>query len=180
MTERVRAMADRSVMVMTLAGNGSADDIETLRSLLADGSCAVLIGKSGVGKSTLVNRLVGTELQRTAAVREKDGRGRHTTVSREMIPVPSGGWIVDMPGVRGLGLWQAHEGIESAFADISARATECRFRDCHHEQEPGCAVRAAVEAGEISPLRLRSYLALRKESERNAEEAERQRWARRR
>ncbi|MEG0505288.1 MAG: GTPase RsgA, partial [Raoultibacter sp.] len=91
--------------------------------------------------------LVGDEVQETTPVREVDGKGRHTTVSREMIDLPSGGRIIDMPGVRGLGLWDAESGIEAAFSDIEELAARCKFRDCSHEAEPGCAVRSAVEAG---------------------------------
>lgn len=159
--------------VQALAGGDevlvlSADDaegIEKLRALCAPGMIAVLIGKSGVGKSSLVNLLVGEEVQRTHEVRETDGKGRHTTVSREMIQVPGGGLIVDMPGVRGLGLWDAESGIEAAFPDIEELAVRCKFRDCKHESEPGCAVRAAVDGGTLQPLRLSSYQALRQETE---------------
>ena len=117
-----------------------------------------------MGKSSLVNLLVGHEVQETAEVREGDGKGRHTTVSREMIPVPGGGFVVDMPGVRGLGLWDADAGIEAAFADVEQLAEQCRFRDCRHQDEPGCAVRAAVEAGDIAPERFASYQALKQET----------------
>ena len=103
-------------------------------------------------------------MQDTAAVRAGDGKGRHTTVSREMIELPSGGRVIDMPGVRGLGLWDAESGIEAAFSDIESLTEHCKFRDCLHEAEPGCAVRAAVEAGELSQKRLDSYHALRQET----------------
>ncbi len=117
-----------------------------------------------MGKSSLVNLLVGHEVQETAEVREGDGKGRHTTVSREMIPVPGGGFVVDMPGVRGLGLWDADAGIEAAFADVEQLAEQCRFRDCRHQDEPGCAVRAAVDSGELSEARFASYQGLRQET----------------
>lgn len=168
--EAVRAVRDR---VRDLAGTTaqtvvvSAEDpasVEAVRELVPPGSTAVLIGKSGVGKSSLVNLLVGNELQETAEVRAGDGKGRHTTVSREMIDIPGGGCMVDMPGVRGLGLWDADAGIGAAFAEVTAIAEECRFRDCHHENEPGCAVRAAVETGEISHARFESYQGLRQET----------------
>ena len=135
-----------------------------LCSLVPAGTTAVFIGKSGVGKSSLVNLLVGHEVQETAEVREGDGKGRHTTVSREMIPVPAGGFVVDMPGVRGLGLWDADAGIEAAFADVEQLAEQCRFRDCRHLDEPGCAVRAAVDSGELSEARFASYQGLRQET----------------
>lgn len=138
--------------------------IDAVRKLMAPGTTTVLIGKSGVGKSSLVNLLVGSEVQETAEVREVDGKGRHTTVSREMIDVPGGGRVVDMPGVRGLGLWDAESGIEAAFSDIEELAASCKFRDCHHEGEPGCAVRRAVEEGTLAQGRLDSYHALRNET----------------
>ena len=145
----------------------SADDpssVEAVRALVPPNTTAVLIGKSGVGKSSLINMLVGHELQETTPVRDRDGKGRHTTVSREMVAIPGGGFIMDMPGVRGLGLWEADTGIGAAFADIEEAAERCRFRDCSHEDEPGCAVRAAVESGDISEQRYASYQALRQET----------------
>lgn len=160
--------------VRALVGNDpvfvvSQDDhasIERIARLIAEGNkTAVLIGRSGVGKSSLVNLLVGEEVQRTTPVRTSDGKGRHTTVSREIIALPQGGFVVDMPGVRGLGLWDADEGIKAAFHEIEELAQQCKFRDCSHEHEKGCAVRAAVEAGTLSPERLESYLRLKKESE---------------
>lgn len=138
--------------------------IEGVRALIAPGTTTVLIGKSGVGKSSLVNLLVGSDVQETAEVREVDGKGRHTTVSREVIEVPGAGSIVDMPGVRGLGLWDAEAGIEAAFSDIEELASACRFRDCQHRGEPGCAVLRAVKDGVLAQSRLDSYHALRSET----------------
>lgn len=150
--------------------------VQRLAGIIAKGDkTAVLIGRSGVGKSSLVNMLVGSEVQKTTEVRG-DGKGRHTTVSREIIDLPHGGRIIDMPGVRGLGLWDADEGIGAAFSDIEELAASCRFRDCTHTSEPGCAVRAAVQAGELAPSRLESYVRLREESAQvktRREEAER-------
>lgn len=157
----------------------SAEDaasIEAVRSKLPAGQVAILLGKSGVGKSSLVNLLVGREVQATGAVREGDGRGRHTTVSREMVEIPGAGCVVDMPGVRGLALWDADSGMRTAFSDVDELAASCRFRDCRHESEPGCAVRAAVEEGRLAPERLESYIRLRDESDelrRRNEEAKR-------
>lgn len=172
----VRAIAGNvDVLVVSAVDPAS---VEAVRSLIPVGTTAVLVGKSGVGKSSLVNLLVGEELLETGNVREGDGKGRHTTVSREMVDLPDGGCIVDMPGVRGLGLWDADSGIEAAFPDIEELAKHCRFRDCRHEDEPGCAVRAAVEAGEIAPERFASYQALRQEArevDRRREEARRAR-----
>lgn len=162
--DRVRALAgDDRVLVLSQEDPSS---IEAVAGLIAEGDrTAILIGRSGVGKSSLVNLLVGAEVQRTTPVRESDGKGRHTTVSREIIALPRGGYIVDMPGVRGLGLWDAEAGIQEAFADIERLAEQCKFRDCAHEGEVGCAVQQAVHDGELSAERLESYLRLKKEAE---------------
>lgn len=148
------------ILVSAVTGTGMA----RVRELVPRKKTAVLIGKSGVGKSSLVNMLVGEELQDTTEVRSGDGKGRHTTVSREMIALPEGGFIIDMPGVRGLGLWDAEEGIGAAFTDIEELAQSCRFGDCKHESEPGCAVQKAAEEGTLSVDRLESYQALKNES----------------
>lgn len=161
---RVRALSghDRVLVV----SQEDPRSIEAVADLVAeDDRTAILVGRSGVGKSSLVNLLVGVERQRTTPVRESDGKGRHTTVSREIIALPRGGYIVDMPGVRGLGLWDAEAGIQEAFADIEQLAQQCKFRDCVHEGEVGCAVQQAVHEGTLSPERLESYLRLKKEAE---------------
>ncbi len=137
--------------------------VETIGAYLAGGRTAVLIGPSGSGKSTLVNALIGSELQETRAVRVADGRGRHTTVSRELIMVPGGGLIIDTPGLRAVGMWDSTEGLAQAFSDIDELAAECRFRDCRHEGEPGCAVEAAVARGELPERRLASFRELQAE-----------------
>ena len=161
--ERVRALVGADVETLVVS-EAMPESVEAVRALVPEGTTAVLIGRSGVGKSSLVNMLVGEDVQETGSVREGDGKGRHTTVSREMVAVPGGGYVVDMPGVRGLGLWDADAGIGAAFADIEQAAENCRFRDCKHENEPGCAVRAAVEAGDIAPERFASYQALKQET----------------
>ena len=161
--ERVRALVGADVETLVVS-EAMPESVEAVRALVPEGTTAVLIGRSGVGKSSLVNMLVGEDVQETGSVREGDGKGRHTTVSREMVAVPGGGYVVDMPGVRGLGLWDADAGIGAAFADIEQAAENCRFRDCKHENEPGCAVRAAVESGEIAPERFASYQALKQET----------------
>lgn len=137
--------------------------LEELGLYLAPGMTVALIGPSGSGKSTLVNALAGEDLRETREVRVSDGRGRHTTVSRELIALPGGGLIIDTPGLRAVGMWESAEGIDLAFADIAELAEGCRFRDCRHDGEPGCAVEAAVEAGELAPRRLESYRELQAE-----------------
>jgi ribosome biogenesis GTPase len=153
---KVADVAGRSVPVIT-ASSHDADSIASVRALVPPHTTAILIGKSGVGKSTLVNNLAGQTVQDTAEVREYDGKGRHTTVDRVMIDIPDGGTIVDMPGVRGLGIWDADQGLGAAFPDVEELAQHCRFRDCSHVDEPGCAVREAVETGELAAARVNSY-----------------------
>ena len=116
------------------------------------GRTVAFLGASGVGKSTLVNALLGEQVQATTEVRG-DQRGRHTTVAAELLPVPEGGWVIDTPGVRALSLWHSGQGIERAFADVFELMDHCRFRDCKHDQEPGCAVREAIENGTLDPDR---------------------------
>ncbi len=139
------------------------EGLEALSPWLERGRTVALLGSSGVGKSTIVNRLLGEERQRTREVRESDQRGRHTTTHRELVALPTGGLLLDTPGLRELQLWATEEGLATAFEDLEALAPRCRFRDCAHQSEPGCAVRAAVEAGELPEKRLASYLKLRAE-----------------
>lgn len=169
--DRVRELVGSSVETVVVSAE-DPQSVEAVRALVPPDTTAVLLGKSGVGKSSLVNMLVGCEVQETAHVRESDGKGRHTTVSREMVGIPGGGCVVDMPGVRGLGLWEADAGIEAAFADIEKLAESCRFRDCRHVNEPGCAVIAAVESGDIGAARLDSYRALKSETQQVRERRE--------
>ncbi len=139
------------------------DSVEVLHRWLGPGMTAVLVGSSGAGKSTLTNSLLGTERMKTAAVRETDDRGRHTTTHRALIPLPSGACLIDTPGMRELKPTGEEDLAEGGFADVEAIAAECRFRDCTHDAEPGCAVQAALEAGTLAPQRLGSYLKLRDE-----------------
>ena len=157
--DEVQELAGATVEVIC-ASRADASSIERIRALVPEGSIAILIGKSGVGKSTLVNKLAGEDVQDTAGVRESDGKGRHTTVDRVMISLPEGGCIVDMPGIRGLGVWEADQGLAVAFADIEELARSCQFRDCTHTAEPGCAVLNAVSEGALAQARLDSYLVL--------------------
>jgi ribosome biogenesis GTPase len=135
-----------AVAISALTGDG----IPILRTLLSPGHTAVLLGPSGAGKSTLVNALLGEERQATGAIREGDGRGRHTTVTRELIALPGGALLIDTPGVREVGLW---DGAGESYTDIDELAAGCRFSDCGHETEPGCAVREAVDADRIEAWR---------------------------
>jgi ribosome biogenesis GTPase / thiamine phosphate phosphatase len=150
---------------------------------LPRGRTAVVLGSSGVGKSTLVNALVGHERQRTAAVRDDDSRGRHTTTHRELVRLPAGALLIDTPGIRSLGVAGATDGLESAFSDIAELAEGCRFRDCRHEGEPGCAVRVALDDGTLDRARYASHRKLEREaahvarqSDPLARAAERRRW----
>lgn len=137
--------------------------IDEIRRYIQPGLAAVLLGSSGVGKSTLVNRLMGAELVATKQTRDSDDKGRHTTVAREMFPLSNGGVVIDTPGMRGLSLWNAEKGMKAAFSDIEQLAQRCRFANCKHVAEPGCALIEAVGAGEISDRRLRSWQTLRAE-----------------
>jgi ribosome biogenesis GTPase len=133
------------------------ESLAVLRQYLGHGQTGALLGSSGVGKSSIVNELVGTQLLRTRDVRESDSRGRHTSTTRQLVLLPDGGVLIDTPGMRELQLWDTGDALHSAFADIDAVAGGCRFRDCRHLNEPGCAVRAAVAAGDLQPARLESY-----------------------
>ena len=139
-----------------IAVSASGAGLARLREVLLEGLVAVLVGPSGTGKSTLVNRLSGNEALATGEVRA-DGKGRHTTTRRELIELPGGGLIIDTPGTRELGLWDAGAGIDEVFGDLTEVAAHCRFRNCKHEKEPGCAVRVAVTGGHIAARRYESY-----------------------
>jgi ribosome biogenesis GTPase len=152
-----RALADVSLGVPVLLASGiSGEGIDAIRDFAVGNRTLTFLGASGVGKSTLVNPLVGNERQATSAVREGDQRGRHTTVAAELVPLPGEGWLIDTPGVRALSLWLSGNGIERAFADVFELMDHCRFRDCKHDQEPGCAVQTAIAEGTLDPVRLAS------------------------
>jgi ribosome biogenesis GTPase len=135
------------------------DSVAALHSWLQPGRTAVLVGSSGAGKSTLTNTLLGIEKMKTAGVRENDSRGRHTTTYRALIPLPTGACLIDTPGMRELKP-TGEEDVAENFSDIEALAEQCRFRDCKHQKEPGCAVRAAIEAGQLDPQRFANFLKL--------------------
>jgi ribosome biogenesis GTPase len=141
----------------------SGAGLEALAAYWGPGRTAAFVGSSGVGKSSLINRLLGREAQKTASVRAVDDKGKHTTVSGRLILLPGGGVLVDTAGMRELQLWDSSEGLETVFSEIEAAAEHCKFRDCAHEAEPGCAVRAALEAGKIEAQRLDSWRKLRRE-----------------
>ena len=145
----------------------SPGGIDPLRRYLADGRTVALLGSSGVGKSSVVNCLIGEDRLRTAEVRESDSRGRHTTTHRELIPLAGGGALIDTPGMREIQLWAGEDAVDQAFDEIARLATGCRFRDCMHTGEKGCAVQSAVAAGLLANDRWQSYLKLRGEAQRH-------------
>lgn len=147
--------------ISSLTGEG----IDKLYKYLKHGNTITLIGSSGVGKSTLINKLAGEKMMETNEVREYDSKGKHTTTHRQLLLLPTGGLIIDTPGMRELGLWDSSTGITSAFEDIEKLAQECKFRDCNHESEPGCAVKAAIEKGILDLKRFESYKKLKREQE---------------
>lgn len=155
----------------------TGDGLDALLPYFDGNATVAMFGASGAGKSTLVNALIGDEHQETADVRGGDAKGRHTTTTRHLLPLPGGGVILDTPGLRALGLWEASSGLERAFPDIEELATGCRFRDCRHDAEPGCAVRAAVEAGDLEARRLDSYHKLVAEADAVDRQREEQRQA---
>lgn len=145
-----------------------AQDVEALKYYCQRGKTVAFLGSSGVGKSTLVNALLGTTEMQTGAIREQDSKGRHTTTYRAIKWLPEGGLLMDTPGMRELQLSDAKEGIKATFADVESLAEQCRFADCQHESEPGCAVRAAIETGELTLRRLENYQKLLREESHNS------------
>ena len=170
------------VPVLTLSaleGRG----LDPLQSFLGKGQTVALIGSSGAGKSTLINRLLGSEAMKTREVRASDDRGRHTTTHRQMFRLPGGGLLIDNPGIREVRLWGAEGGLKATFEDVEALSVDCRFRDCEHQTEPGCAVVEAVANGRMTPERLENYRSLQREllylarnQDEGAERAGKRRW----
>jgi ribosome biogenesis GTPase / thiamine phosphate phosphatase len=148
-------------VISAVTGSGMAAFSEYFKT----GHCGVFLGSSGVGKSTIINALAGLNIQTVAAIRSVDDRGRHTTTSRQMFLLPSGGIVIDTPGMRELGLWDNQEGLSKTFADIETIALDCRYRNCDHRHEPGCAVLLAAQAGMLESDRIDSYHKLRSELE---------------
>jgi ribosome biogenesis GTPase len=162
------AVAGSAPVVMASARTGRG--IKELNKFVRPAETMVFVGSSGVGKSSLINRLYGEEIQATIEVRETDAKGRHTTTWREMILLPNGGLVIDTPGLREFHMWVADEGLESAFPEIEEVAARCHFRDCSHQSEKRCAVQEAVTSGQVSRERFESYLKLKRELDFLAEE----------
>lgn len=167
------------VVLSAAAGQG----MTALQPYLQPGQTVALMGSSGVGKSTITNQLKGETVQAVQSVRQGDDRGRHTTTHRQLIPLPSGALIIDTPGMRELQVWSGAEGLPETFADVEVLAQQCRFRNCQHEQEPGCAIRQAIADGELDAGRLLNYQKLQRElhyqirkQDQRANLAEKERW----
>ncbi len=177
-------LVDRLPAVDVIATSAvTGDGIDVARAILTHPITAVLLGPSGAGKSALVNALLGEERLAVGTVREQDRRGRHTTTSRRLVSLPSGGSLIDMPGLRSLGTDATNDSVAATFPDIDELARHCRFADCSHETEPGCAVNAASGTGALDPARLSSYRKLlnetafeRRRADRRAEQAHTQLW----
>jgi ribosome biogenesis GTPase len=162
----VRAAVQEVDVLVVSATDGTG--LEDVRAAARDRT-VVLLGESGAGKSTLVNALVGDEVAATGAVRAGDSKGRHTTTTRQLHPLPGGGVLLDSPGIRAVGMWVDPDAVDAVFPDIEALGADCRFRDCAHDEEPGCAVRAAVASGVLTAERFDAWRSLRREAVQAAE-----------
>ncbi|MFD8966839.1 ribosome small subunit-dependent GTPase A [Streptomyces sp. NPDC059568] len=163
LVDDVRTAAPGVQVLAVSAATG--EGVEVLSAVLSAGT-SVLLGVSGAGKSTLANALLGDDVMDVQAIREVDGKGRHTTTTRNLLAMPGGGVLIDTPGLRGVGLWDAETGVGQVFSEIEELARRCRFHDCAHVSEPGCAVLGAVEDGSLSVRRLESYRKLLRENQR--------------
>lgn len=179
--QQVQAIAPGVPILPLSAATGQG--FESLAPYLQPGRTLILLGSSGVGKSTITNRLLGNDRQDTQTVRASDSRGRHTTTHRHLLILPSGALLIDTPGMRELQLWADEDSLAATFADIDDLAQQCRFRDCHHRQEPGCAVQKALQEGHLDQGRFRSYQKLQRELQHLARQQdprsqleEKQRW----
>ncbi len=162
--EKIAAVSKVAIGIDVIAVSTMTDSgTEPLSPYLVPGKTVALLGSSGVGKSSIVNHILGKNSLQTTAVREDDSRGRHTTTFRELFITPGGTLLVDTPGMRELQLWAEEEDVQQTFAEIEELATQCRFADCAHESEPGCAIQQAIEDGRIDPARFASYLKLMRE-----------------
>ena len=168
----IRAFLDVDVFTTSIADNTG---IDAVRADIGN-KRAVVLGKSGAGKSSLVNALAQKAVQEVGEVRQRDNKGRHTTVARKIIDLPGGGSVVDIPGIRGLALWDNSRGIEAVFSDIEELSQQCKFRDCSHTLEPGCAVLSAIGNGLLSNQRLEVYIRLKKEVQAVRATNARQKW----
>lgn len=162
MVEAAYEVAGEAPVLALSAKTGQG--MEQLDAYLKPRVTAAFLGSSGVGKSSLINALAGQEVMDTGGIREDDARGRHTTTHRQLLRLPSGVLVIDTPGMRELGMWDAAEGLSAAFPDVERFLGQCRFHDCRHGQEPGCAIRGALERGELSPQRWKNYRQLAGES----------------
>ena len=163
----VEQVREDALGVQVLAASAvSGEGLDDVRAMLPRGRTGAMVGPSGVGKSSLLNALSGDEVAATGGIRESDGRGRHTTTARELHLIPGAGLLIDTPGMRELSLYDDGEGVDTAYADVADLAADCRFRDCQHRTEPGCAVAAAIDEGSLDPARYRAWRKLQAEAHR--------------